>query len=121
MKQRLTEQAKQWLEKNPGRQLSKWFLPNENGPFIFKGDFYHKGVNLGADQVLNIQADHIFNDAQNWSNQWNQNPDNPFVRFAGIEYLGPVDGEWWEDKGKRWDRSRYHKFGGNGQAYILSF
>lgn len=77
---RLTETAKEWMKRNPGKSLVKW----EHGgqPFIFEGDFYHHGVSLKADEVLNIMADHIFSDANIWQAKWNEDPDRDFFRFA---------------------------------------
>jgi hypothetical protein len=119
--EKLTPQAQAWLKADRDRKLIQWTVPGQKKSYVFEGDFYHKGVDLTAAEVLNIQADHVYGDALQWSQEWNGNPENPYVRFAGIKYIGPVEGKWWEDKGKKSDGRRYHKFGGVGQAYILTF
>ena len=116
----LTDRAREWQQNNPGRHLVHW------EDFVFKGDFYHKGVDLSAAEVQSIMAQQVFGDAEQWARNWNSDPDNDMFRFAGIEFIGPVDGEWWEDKGKnpnppRGNGQRYHKFGGNGSAHILTY
>ena len=123
---RLTPQAEEWQKKNPNKKLVKFTLPDQKEPYVYEGDYYHRGVDLKAEQVTVIQRDHVFEKAQTWVAEWNRNPDNPFIRIAGIEYLGPKAGKSWEDKGEKKDslgisRGRYHKFGGIGRANILVY
>lgn len=42
---------------NSTRRLKHWSAPGSGGtPYKFVGDFYHKGVDLEANEVLNIMA-----------------------------------------------------------------
>jgi hypothetical protein len=123
---KLTPQAAEWTKKNPDKKLAKFTFPGQKEPFIFEGDYYHEGVDLTAMAVTEIQRDHVFAKAEAWVAESNKNPDHPFVRIAGIEYIGPKEGRAWEDKGEKRDalgisRGRYHKFGGIGRAYILVY
>ena len=122
----LTEPAKKWLQDNSKRKLKHFRLEGDDEDIIFIGDFYHKGVDLTAGEVHQIMAEQVFGDAQAWAARQNEDPDGVTFKFAGIEWIGPVDGQWWEDKGKnpsppRGDGKRYHKFGGNGKAYIWTY
>ena len=118
---RLTPQAEEWQKKNPDRKVAKFTIPGQKDTFVYEGGYEHEGVDLEAQQVTNIQKDQVYDKAEKWVAEWNKNPDNQFIRFAGIEYLGGKEGKTWEDKGKKNGCRRYHKFGGIGRASILIY
>lgn len=120
---RLTKKAQELVQS--GKELVPWVRSDSGSIYVFVGDFYNKGVDLTAANVLSIQADHVFADAKKWAGEWNEEHPEDLLFFAGIDYLGPVDGKWWEKKGEKFDdfgisRGRYHKFGGLGEAHILT-
>lgn len=120
--QRLTSKGQELV--NKGRELVPWNA-GESSPYNFEGDFNHEGVDLTAGEVLSIQADQVFEDAKNWAARWNEDHPEDLFFFAGIDYLGPKEGHWWEKKGEKIgpfgeSRGRYHKFGGIGIAHILT-
>ena len=123
-KTRLTDAGKKW-EQQEGKFVP-WKFPDSDEAYVFEGDFYHHGVDLTADEVLNIMADQVFDDARRWAAALHEDPSSPDLKFAGIDFIGPVDGKWWEDKGTKpgtpfEGSKRYHKFGGAGAAHILTF
>lgn len=45
---------------NSNRPLKHWSAPGTGGtPYKFVGDFYHNGVDLEANEVLNIMAQQV--------------------------------------------------------------
>lgn len=124
---KLTPKAQEWLQANPGKQLAKVELPGQSGPYVYEGGFGHDGVDLEANEVLDIQASQVLEAAKAWVKQYNEDPNNTTsIKLAGIEYLGPTPGKWWEKKGKKPGAPgeagrRYHKFGGQGRANLLTY